>query len=84
MQRQDAGATLFETGEIRAVGHVLPDQYLFLKRTGFTSVEAPEGTNLESWANALSEVSVVYQPGLGKDDPNPLINRWLKPEAVQG
>ena len=71
-------------GEIRAVGHVLPDQYLFLKRTGFTSVEAPEGTNLDSWANALSEVSVVYQPGLGKDDPNPLINRWLKPEAVQG
>ena len=22
--------------------------------------------------------------GLGKDDPNPLINRWLKTEAVQG
>src|SRR3954453_15452735 len=65
-------------GEIRAFGHVLPDQYLFLKRTGFTSVEAPEGTNLDSWANALSEVSVVYQPGLAKDDPNPLINRWLK------
>jgi uncharacterized protein (DUF934 family) len=71
-------------GEIRAVGHVLPDQYLFLKRTGFTSVEAPEGTNLDSWANALSEVSVVYQPGIAKDDPNPLIKRWLKPEAVQG
>jgi uncharacterized protein (DUF934 family) len=65
-------------GEIRAVGHVIPDQYLFLKRTGFTSVEAPEGTNLDSWANALTEVSVVYQPGLAKDDPNPLIQRWLK------
>jgi len=71
-------------GEIRAVGHVLADQYLFLKRTGFTSVEASEGTNLESWAKALSEVSVVYQPSQAKDDPTPLINRWLKPEAVQG
>src|SRR3954470_2748312 len=69
-------------GEIRAVGHVIPDQYLFLKRTGFTSVETPEGTNLESWSNALSEVSVVYQPGIAKDDPTPLINRWLKPPAV--
>jgi len=32
----------------------------------------------------LSEVSVVYQAGIAKDDFNPLIQRWLKPAAVQG
>ncbi|WP_448203020.1 DUF934 domain-containing protein [Azospirillum sp. sgz302134] len=57
-------------GEIRAVGHVIPDQYQFMMRTGFTSAEAPEGTNPESWARALTEITVAFQPSL--DDPAPL------------
>ena len=57
-------------GEIRAVGHVIPDQYQFLVRTGFTSAEAPENTNPESWAHALTEITVAFQPSL--DDPQPL------------
>ncbi len=57
-------------GEIRAVGHVIPDQYRFLLRTGFTSAEAPENTNPESWARALTEITVAFQPSL--DDPQPL------------
>lgn len=58
------------SGEIRAVGHVIPDQYRFLLRTGFTSAEAPETTNPESWARALTEITVAFQPSL--DDPQPL------------
>ena len=49
------------TGEIRAVGHTIPDQYLFLVRTGFTSVEVADSANLASWRQALSEFSVTYQ-----------------------
>ncbi|CAK0750344.1 Oxidoreductase [Azospirillaceae bacterium] len=48
-------------GEIRAVGHTIPDQYLFLVRTGFTSVEVDDGANLASWRQALTEFSIAYQ-----------------------
>ncbi len=57
------------TGEIRAVGHVLPDQYQFLVRTGFTSVEVADTAKLESWRHALSEISVAYQAALTDDTP---------------
>ncbi len=50
------------TGDIRAVGHTIPDQYQFLVRTGFTTVEVPEGANLASWRHALTEITVAYQP----------------------
>ncbi|MCG5243278.1 DUF934 domain-containing protein [Azospirillum doebereinerae] len=65
------------TGEIRAVGHVIPDQYQFLMRTGFTSVEAPEGTNVESWADALTEITVAFQPSLDDTQPLSLLRRRL-------
>lgn len=65
------------TGEIRAVGHIIPDQYRFLIRTGFTSAEAPEGTNLESWDNALSEITIAFQPSLDETRPLSLLRRRL-------
>lgn len=40
-------------GEIRAVGHVLPDQFQFLVQTGFSTVRVPEGQPIERWAEAL-------------------------------
>jgi len=52
------------TGELRAVGHILPDQYLFLVRCGFTSVAVPEGADLTVWAAALGRFQVAYQPGV--------------------
>lgn len=64
-------------GEIRAVGHVIPDQYQFLVRTGFTSAEAPEGTNPESWANALTEITVAFQPSIDDTQPLSLLRRKL-------
>ena len=57
------------TGEIRAVGHVLPDQYQFLVRTGFNSVEVAESANIASWRHALTEISVAYQAGVAADTP---------------
>ena len=57
------------TGDIRASGHLIADQYLFLTRVGVTTVEVPEGANLESWRRALDEVSVAYQSGVLDDAP---------------
>lgn len=44
-------------GEIRARGHVLPDQFVMLLDCGFTTVEAPEDRPIARWAEFL-----VLQP----------------------
>ena len=49
-------------GEIRAVGVVLRDQFLFMHRCGFDAFEIADGKNAETWTAALSEFSVWYQP----------------------
>jgi len=49
-------------GELRAVGNVLRDQALFMRRCGFDSFEVAEGTSVEGWREALGEISVFYQP----------------------
>ncbi len=64
-------------GEIRAVGHIIPDQYQFMMRTGFTSAEAPEGANPESWARALTEITIAFQPSLDDAQPLSLLRRRL-------
>jgi uncharacterized protein (DUF934 family) len=51
-------------GEIRATGHILPDQYALLLRCGFSSVEVPETADLPVWQAALARYKVAYQPGL--------------------
>lgn len=49
-------------GELRATGHVLRDQALFLARCGFDAIALPAGTPVESWRAALARISVCYQP----------------------
>jgi uncharacterized protein (DUF934 family) len=49
-------------GEIRAVGNVLRDQYLFMTRCGIDAVELPDGTSIDGFLEALGEFSVWYQP----------------------
>ena len=49
-------------GELRAVGNVLRDQALFMRRCGFDSFEVAEGTGVDGWREALGEISVFYQP----------------------
>ena len=50
------------TGELRAVGGVLQDQFLFMHRCGFDAYEVADGKAAEAWLRALSEISVTYQP----------------------
>lgn len=59
------------TGEIRAIGHVLPDQYQLLRRCGFDSVAVPQGADLALWAAAHTRYTVAYQGAVG-DDAEPL------------
>jgi uncharacterized protein (DUF934 family) len=50
------------TGEIRAFGQVLRDQYVFMLRCGIDTIEPPEGKRIEGYAEALKEFTVFYQP----------------------
>jgi uncharacterized protein (DUF934 family) len=51
------------TGEIRAVGNVLRDQFLFMDRCGIDTLEVKDGAKaVEAWKQSLSEISVYYQP----------------------
>ena len=67
------------SGEIRALGHLLPDQFQFLVRTGFSSVEVAEGANLASWRHALGEISIAYQAGVGEESPLSNLRRRAAP-----
>ena len=49
-------------GEIRAVGDVLRDQWLFMTRCGIDAFEVKPGTRLEDFRAALAEQTVFYQP----------------------
>jgi uncharacterized protein (DUF934 family) len=49
-------------GELRAVGQVLRDQALFMRRCGFDTIEVAEGAGVAGWREALGEISVFYQP----------------------
>jgi uncharacterized protein (DUF934 family) len=48
-------------GELRAVGDVLRDQWLYMSRVGIDSFEVRPGTRLEDFRAALSEQTVFYQ-----------------------
>jgi uncharacterized protein (DUF934 family) len=50
------------TGELRAVGQVLRDQFLFMHRCGFDSYEVTDPKAAGQWTEALSEITGAYQP----------------------
>jgi uncharacterized protein (DUF934 family) len=52
-------------GEIRAVGNILRDQYLNLKRCGFDGFELKKGATEKDWAASTSSFSVPYQLAYG-------------------
>lgn len=48
--------------EIRASGHILPDQYIFLTRCGFNSVEIKE-EDIDDWIESYhTDEGLYYQP----------------------
>jgi len=50
------------TGELRAVGNVLRDQLFFMLRCGFDAFEIADEKAVEAWRDAVTEISVLYQP----------------------
>ena len=56
-------------GEVRAVGEVLRDQFLFMLRCGFDAVEVKDENAAGQWREAVSEISVVYQPAADSHTP---------------
>ena len=48
-------------GEIRAVGNVLRDQYLFMARSGFDAFEVKDGETAEKWLAATQAITHAYQ-----------------------
>ncbi len=57
------------TGELRAVGHVLTDQILYMNRSGFDAYQTTRA-NLPSVVKALQEYAAFYQPAA---DGNPSV-----------
>lgn len=51
-------------GELRATGEVLRDQFLFLIRAGFDSLEVTKAADADAFAAAVSAYSVFYQPSM--------------------
>jgi len=49
-------------GELRAIGNVLRDQFLFLLRAGFDSFEVVKDSDAAAFADSVSRYSVFYQP----------------------
>ncbi len=50
-------------GEVRAVGDVLRDQFLYMHRCGFDAFEVMGEQAAEDWRAALAEIDVFYQVG---------------------
>jgi len=54
-------------GELRASGQILRDQFLFLVRAGFDSLEVLKPADAEAFAAVLTRYSVFYQAaGVGR------------------
>ncbi len=49
------------TGELRATGQVLRDQFLFLVRSGFDALEVSKPGDAETFAAAIARYTVFYQ-----------------------
>jgi uncharacterized protein (DUF934 family) len=54
-------------GELRATGEVLRDQFVFMLRAGFDSLDVKKEADAAAYADVLKRYSVFYQPtGDGK------------------
>ena len=68
-------------GEVRAVGQVLRDQFMFLDRCGFDAVEVARPEDAAAWAAELAEMKYVYQPA---SDRRPWVNALRQGGKVAG
>lgn len=64
------------TGEIRATGHLLPDQANHLRRCGFDSVMLPDDADEAPWTRELARFHTAYQPAIA-DGPVATLRRHI-------
>jgi uncharacterized protein (DUF934 family) len=50
------------SGELRATGQILRDQFVFMLRAGFDAFEVKKDGDAEAFANTVKRYSVFYQP----------------------
>ena len=51
------------------MGNVLRDQFAFMARCGFDTIEAQKPEDAVEWSAALGEISVSYQPASATRQP---------------
>ena len=66
------------TGEIRAVGHVLPDHYVFLMRCGVSTVQVEAAQDPVQWRTALQSVRTGYTADAESSEPLSPLRRHLR------
>lgn len=62
-------------GDIRAIGHILPDQFRALILCGFSTVVTPDDHPPEQWSRTLRSLS-------SPDSSTPLLNRLIGRRAL--
>ena len=65
-------------GELRAVGNVLRDQFLFMHRCGFDAFEVADEKAAEAWGKAIAEMTVFYQATGDGRTPASLLRRMQR------
>jgi uncharacterized protein (DUF934 family) len=55
------------TGEIRAVGHVMPDLLQFMLQVGFDAFDVSSRFTPELWLSSLKRISLTYQHDLADE-----------------
>jgi uncharacterized protein (DUF934 family) len=71
------------TGELRATGNVLRDQYLFMDRCGIDSIEIADEAKAGGYLDSLGEFSIWYQPAADQR-PTVLSRRHAKRQDNAG
>ena len=67
-------------GEVRATGHVIPDQALHLLRAGFDTANVVNAEALFHWQSSLAHYKGAYQKAVR----NPLMQRRLATQRIKG
>jgi uncharacterized protein (DUF934 family) len=67
------------TGELRAVGAIIRDQFPFLSRCGFDVIEAKNIAEASAMSESLSRITVTYQPST---DGSSTVSTFRRPSLL--
>ena len=70
-------------GELRAVGNVLRDQFMFMDRCGIDSFAVGDERAVQGWIEAMQEISVWYQPSGDARVPAAELRRGRRDAAAE-